>query len=186
METRSRTLEFIIDREFKKKENCTIVQALRFCTGPTTHRGSSGIAYAFMTTALEVGEGSDSRPGLYLPPGKTRYPLYRRLGGPQGRSGQVRKTRPHRDSIPGPVQPVASRCTDYTSRPPDRELHDSSRFEERRTSCRDCWFPISRGPLPLPNLRLVLGIIRGRKRYRLLKTLVAYNIRLNDVVTYSS
>ena len=24
-----------------------------------------------------------------LPPGKIRYPLYRRLGGPQGRSGQV-------------------------------------------------------------------------------------------------
>ena len=30
-----------------------------------------------------------SRP-LY-PPGKTRYPLHRRLGGPQSRSGQVRK-----------------------------------------------------------------------------------------------
>ena len=29
-----------------------------------------------------------------LPPGKTRYPLYRRLGGPQGRSGQVRKISP--------------------------------------------------------------------------------------------
>ena len=27
-----------------------------------------------------------------IPPVKTRYPLYRRLGGPQGRSGEVRKT----------------------------------------------------------------------------------------------
>ena len=44
-----------------------------------------------MTTALEGDEGSESRPGRSLPPGKTRYPLYRRLGGPQGRSGQVRK-----------------------------------------------------------------------------------------------
>jgi hypothetical protein len=26
-----------------------------------------------------------------LPQGKTRYPLYRRLGGPQGQSGRVRK-----------------------------------------------------------------------------------------------
>ena len=26
-----------------------------------------------------------------LPPGKTTYPSYRRLGGPQGRSGEVRK-----------------------------------------------------------------------------------------------
>jgi hypothetical protein len=29
-----------------------------------------------------------------LPPGKTRYPLYRKLGGPQGRSGRVRKISP--------------------------------------------------------------------------------------------
>jgi hypothetical protein len=36
-------------------------------------------------------EGSASRPGRFLPPGKTRYPLCRRLGGPQGRSGLVRK-----------------------------------------------------------------------------------------------
>ena len=45
-----------------------------------------------MTTALEEGEGSASRPGRSLPPGKTRYPLYRRLRGPQGRSGQVKCT----------------------------------------------------------------------------------------------
>ena len=47
-----------------------------------------------MTTALEGGEGSASRPGRSLPQGKTRYPLYRRLGGPQGRSAQVRKNSP--------------------------------------------------------------------------------------------
>jgi hypothetical protein len=35
-----------------------------------------------MTTALEGGEGSASHPGRSLPPGKIRYPLYRRLGGP--------------------------------------------------------------------------------------------------------
>jgi len=29
-----------------------------------------------------------------LPPGKTRYPLYRRLGGSQGQSGQVQKVSP--------------------------------------------------------------------------------------------
>jgi hypothetical protein len=36
-----------------------------------------------MTTALEGGEGSASRPGRFLPTGKARYPLYRRLDGPQ-------------------------------------------------------------------------------------------------------
>jgi hypothetical protein len=38
--------------------------------------------------------GSASCPGRILPPGKTRYPLYRRLGVPQGRSGQVWKISP--------------------------------------------------------------------------------------------
>ena len=47
-----------------------------------------------MTMALEGGEGSAPRPGRSLPPGKTQYPLYRRLGGPQGWSGQVRKISP--------------------------------------------------------------------------------------------
>ena len=47
-----------------------------------------------MTTALERGEGSVSCPGHSLPPGKTRYPLYKRLGGPQGWSGQERKVSP--------------------------------------------------------------------------------------------
>ena len=64
----------------------------------------------FLISALEGGERSASRPGRNLPPGKTRYTLYRRLGGPQGRSGQVRKIwPPHRDSIPGPssLQAVA-------------------------------------------------------------------------------
>ena len=40
-----------------------------------------------MTVALEGGEWSAARPGRTLPLGKIRYPLYRSLGGPQGRSG---------------------------------------------------------------------------------------------------
>ena len=36
-----------------------------------------------------MGEGSASRPGRSLLPVKTRYPLYRRLGGPQGLSGRI-------------------------------------------------------------------------------------------------
>jgi len=47
-----------------------------------------------------------------LPPGKTRYPLYMRLGGPQGRSGRVRKISPPPGFDPRTVQPVASRYTD--------------------------------------------------------------------------
>jgi len=43
-----------------------------------------------------------------LPPEKTRYPLYRRLGGPQRRSGQVRKISPPPGFDARTVQPVAS------------------------------------------------------------------------------
>jgi len=42
-----------------------------------------------MTAALEGGEWSAARPGRTLPPGKTRYTFYRRLGGPQGWSGRA-------------------------------------------------------------------------------------------------
>ena len=70
-----------------------------------------------MTTALEGGEGSASRPGRSLTPGKNRYPLYRRLGGPQGRSGQVRKISTPPGLDPRTVQPVASRYTVYATWP---------------------------------------------------------------------
>jgi hypothetical protein len=69
-----------------------------------------------MTTALEGGEGSASRPGRSLSPWKTWYPLYRRLGGPQGRSGQVRKILHPPGFDPRTVQPVANRYTDWATR----------------------------------------------------------------------
>jgi hypothetical protein len=47
-----------------------------------------------------------------LYPGQTRYPLYRRLGGPQGGSELVRKISPPLGFDPRTVQPVASRYTD--------------------------------------------------------------------------
>ena len=59
-----------------------------------------------MTMALEGGEGSVSCPGCSLPPGKTRYPLYRRLGKPPGPVWTgAQNLAPHRDSIPGPPNP---------------------------------------------------------------------------------
>ena len=69
-----------------------------------------------MTTALEVVWGQHHAPGRSLPPGKSRYPLYRRLGGPQGRSEQVRNILPQPGFDPRTVQPVASRYTDWATR----------------------------------------------------------------------
>jgi len=92
-----------------KKGKCTLVQAMSLCTGRTARRRSRGIALLFLDHGTRRGEGSASRPGRFLPPGKTRYPSYRRLGGSQGRSGQVRKISPPPGFDPRAVQPVASR-----------------------------------------------------------------------------
>ena len=42
-----------------------------------------------------------------LPPGKTRYSLHKRLGGPQGRSGRVRQISPP-TGIRSPDRPARS------------------------------------------------------------------------------
>ena len=48
-----------------------------------------------LTSALDGGGWlANATPPAALPPGKTRYPLYGRLVGPQGRSGRVRKISP--------------------------------------------------------------------------------------------
>ena len=52
-------------------------------------RVGRGIALLLRDCDTTRGEWSAARPGRTLPPGKTRYPLYRRLGGPQGRSGRA-------------------------------------------------------------------------------------------------
>jgi hypothetical protein len=57
--------------------------------------------------------GGQSNAPTTLPPVKTRYPLYRRLGGPQDQCGRERKI----SALPGidlrTVQPVASGYTDW-------------------------------------------------------------------------
>jgi hypothetical protein len=65
-----------------------------------------------LTSALDGVDGQLHAPAA-LPPGKTRYALYRRLGGLQGRSGQVRKISPPPGFDPRIVQSVASRYTDW-------------------------------------------------------------------------
>jgi len=60
-----------------------------------------------MTAALEGGEWSAARPGRTLPPGKVRYPFYRKLGGHQGRSGRAENL-VHNGIRSRTVQPVIS------------------------------------------------------------------------------
>ena len=54
-----------------------------------------------------MGVGGQHHAPTNLLPGKTRYPLYRRLGRPQGRSGRVRKISPP-PSFDPPDRPARS------------------------------------------------------------------------------
>jgi hypothetical protein len=82
----------------------------------TGHEGPEGeerySSTLSLTSALD-GVGGQRYAPPTLSPGKTRYPLYRRVGGLQGRSGQVRKISPPKGFDPRTVQPVASRYTDW-------------------------------------------------------------------------
>jgi hypothetical protein len=69
--------------------------------------------------ALDGGGCLTPRPRRFTPEEETRYVLYRRLGGLQGRSERVRKNSPLRGFDPPTVQPVASRYTDSCPGPHD-------------------------------------------------------------------
>jgi len=76
-------------------------------------------------TSAQDGVGGQRHAPAALPPGKTRYPLYRKLGGPQGRSGRVRKISPPPGFDPRNVQPVASHYTHYAVPPPSPPFYEA-------------------------------------------------------------
>ena len=60
-----------------------------------------------------MGVGDQCHDPAALPPVKTRYLLYMRLGGPQGQSGWVQKILPPLGFDPQTVQCIVSHCTNY-------------------------------------------------------------------------
>ena len=89
-----------------RKVKCTLVRALRLCTGRTAHRGSRGIALLFHDRGIrkEVRGQRHDPAAFYL----RERPGTHCTGGWVGlRAGLDRcgKSRPHRDSIPGPSSP---------------------------------------------------------------------------------
>ena len=90
-----------------KKVKCTLVQALRLCTGRTAHRRSRGIALLFLDHGTRRGWGFSVTPRPLFTFGKEPVPIvYTTLGGPPGRSGQVRKILPPPGFDPRTVQSV--------------------------------------------------------------------------------
>ena len=86
----------------------------------TGHEGPEGewrySSILSLTSAL-CGVGGQRQAPAALPPGKTRYPLYRRLSGPQDRSGRVRKISPPPGFDPGPSSPQRVAIPTELSRP---------------------------------------------------------------------
>jgi len=76
----------------------------------TSQEGPEG-EYRYMSTlslTSELDEVGGRHAPAALPPGKeTRYPLYRRRVGPRAGMDGCGKSRPHRDSTPGPSSPTA-------------------------------------------------------------------------------
>ena len=79
-------------------------------TGLKVQRVSRCIALLFLQSRSQMGLCGQSHAPAVLPTGKTRYPLYKKLGGPQGRSRLARKIlRP--TGIRSPDRPTPQRVT---------------------------------------------------------------------------
>ena len=72
----------------KVKVKFTLEQAMK------AQRWTRGIALLFFLTSALDGVGGQRHAPAALLQGKTRYPLYRRQGGPQDRSVRVRNISP--------------------------------------------------------------------------------------------
>ena len=101
----------------KVKVKCTLVQALRLCTGCTAHRRSRGIALLFYDHGTRRGWGVSVTPRPLFTPGRDPVPIAQEAGRAPGPvwTGAENLAPPGFD--PRTVQPVASRYTDYATRP---------------------------------------------------------------------
>jgi len=90
------------------------VEFSRYWPG-VVQRVGRGIALLFHDRSTRRGWVVSSTPRPHLPLGKNRYPFYRRLSGPQGRSGREENLVPT-GIRSRTVQAVVSRYTDWTTR----------------------------------------------------------------------
>jgi len=109
--------KFSHSRFMKGTIRCTLVQALRICTGHTAHRGSRGIALIFPDHGTRQGVRGQCHVPAALYPGKR--PSTHCTGGwvsPIAGLDRCGKSRPPPGFDPQTVQPVASHYTDYATR----------------------------------------------------------------------
>jgi len=108
-----------------KKVKCTLVQALRLCTGRTAHRGSRGIALLFYDHGTRRGWWVSVTPRPLFTPGKDPVPIVHEAGWAPGPVWtDAENLAPHPGFDPRSVQPVASRYTDWATGP-TRKLYNN-------------------------------------------------------------
>ena len=116
-------LQYLLAGIFPRVPTATSIVKSFPVTGPVWPRGWVEVyLFSNMTAALQRGERSEARPGRTLPPGKTWYPFYSKLGRPQGQSGRVENLVPTgiRSRTVQPVVGIATElpsplCTAYRS-----------------------------------------------------------------------
>jgi len=84
-------------------------------TGPDGPGAEKRYRSTLCFTPAQYGVGSQRHSALL--PGTTQYLLYRRVGGPRAGMDRCGKSRPHRDSIPGPSSPYQVAIPNTLSRP---------------------------------------------------------------------
>jgi hypothetical protein len=103
------------------------------------------------------GDGHATPRPLY-PRKETQCPLYRRLGGPQGRCGRVRKISPPPGFDSPTVRPVASRYADWAIRAHEKQAYHSNRKSNCLSVCLSIYIPVY--------LFIYLFIITLPRKYR--------------------
>jgi len=84
--------------------------------------------------------GGQRHAPVALPPGTTRYQLYWRLGGPQGRSGRVRKISPPPGFDARTVQPVTSRsCYNNNNNNNSNNTDKQNKYQELTNAICAMW-----------------------------------------------
>ena len=98
----------------KVKVKCTLVHALRFCTGRTAHRGSRGITLPFHDHGTRRGRWVSVTLRPLFTPGKDQVPIVQEAGlapGPVSTGAENLSPPPGFD--PRTVQPIASLFIDF-------------------------------------------------------------------------
>jgi len=120
------------------KVKCTLVQKLRLCTDRTVHSGSRGITLLFLDHVTRRGCGLSVTPRPLFTRGKDPVPIVQEAVWAPWSVWAGAENLAHPPGFdPRTVQPVASRYTDYATRPTNtRILLDKSVCKRAISPCR--------------------------------------------------